>query len=185
MDQFGRQNSLSARNGPCAQGLKSSGVEENGLGKLISLVHGRTGEPLEAKKCLVRNKNPALIVDGPGLSQASIIRFYPRATGIGGISAWMVWKGLEGVERGFLIFKFVGTSFTNADGQRRKELLDLQSSCKRTKKDAFIPIKAKPATRSTKLTVGITTSGEPKDTGNIRALQQAAAWDPPSCKQEN
>jgi hypothetical protein len=88
--------------------LKSSGFEENGLGKPISLVHERTGEPLEAKKCLIRNKNPALIIDGPGLSQASIIRFYQRATGIGVINAWMVWKGLEGVERGFLIFKACG-----------------------------------------------------------------------------
>ena len=82
----------------------------------------------------------ALVVEGGSLPRASIIRFYQRATGVRGISAWMVWKGLEGVERSFLVFKLVGASFVNAEGKSRKELLHIQSSFQRTKKDAFIRV---------------------------------------------
>lgn len=74
VDEFCSQYSLYAKNGPCCQMLRSSGVEENDSGKSIIFVQGSTGERLEARRCLVRKNNFALVVDGHSLSQSSIIR---------------------------------------------------------------------------------------------------------------
>lgn len=118
VDAFYDLNVLNTKNGHCSQILKASEYEANHLGRSIIFVHGRTGDPLEARSCLVRKGEYALVVSGPSLPKSSIIRCHPRETGIRGISAWVVWKGLEGVERNFLIFKFVRTSFTIASGKR-------------------------------------------------------------------
>jgi hypothetical protein len=142
IDAFHAVNVLSARNGPCSLTLKASESEMYHLGRSKTFFHGRTGEPLEAKKYLVRKGRFVLVANGPSLAKSSIIRCLPKETGVQGIAAWAVWKGLEGMERNFLIFKVVGTSFTFG-GKRRKELLTLQNHFKAQKRDPFIPAKVK------------------------------------------
>jgi len=142
IDAFHAVNFLSAKNGPCSPTLKGSGFEMDHLGKSNIFVHGRTGEPLEARKYLLHKGKYVLVVSGPGLPKSSIIRCLPRETGVKGVTAWAVWKGLEGLERNFLIFKVVETSFT-VGGKRRKELLTMQGNFKAQKRDPLVPPKAK------------------------------------------
>jgi hypothetical protein len=184
VEDFYRDNRLNAKNGPCSPGLKAPCDEENDRGQQMTFVHGITGKPLVARRCLVRKNTFALVVQGGGLSQESIIRFYPQQTGIRGVFAWMVWKGLQGVEKEFLIFKLVGANFTNARGRKRKELSDLQKEFKKMKRDPFDRIVPKsitkgakrPVTSASKRTVpkATGTSRKPHETGGVNLLDLQA-----------
>jgi hypothetical protein len=142
IDAFYVVNILSAKNGPCSPTLKDSEFEMDNLVKSNIIVHGRTAEPLQARRYWVRKGKYVLVVSGPGLSKSSIIRCLPRETGVQDITAWAVWKGLEGMERKFLIFKVVGTTFKLC-GKGRKGLLTLQNSFKAQKRDPFVLPKVK------------------------------------------
>lgn len=174
VDEFRTQYSLYAKNGPCSQMLKASGTEENVLGRSVIFVHGRTGEPVEVRRCRIHANIFAVVIDGPSLPQSCIIRPYPRATGVRGISACMVWKGLEGVERGFLIFKLVGGySFTNTEGKGRKELLDFQNRFKELTSDPFVRVATKPTMpRIARSPTDASPSKEPKNAGIVGKVQR-------------
>jgi hypothetical protein len=174
VDAFYVVNVLNAKNGPCSPTLKASEIEMDDLGKLNIFVHGRTGEPLEARRYLIRKSKYVLVVSGPSLPRSSIIRCYPRETGVRGITAWMVWKGLEGVERNFLIFKVVGTSFTLVDGKKRKELSNLQNNFKGLKRDPFVQPKAKFTRKKlAKQAADASEREKPRDVDTTEKLQQS------------
>jgi hypothetical protein len=169
---FCRDNKVNSEIGPCTKKLGSATIEKTEQGKPIAFVHGRTGENLEARKCRIRGGYFALVVEGGGLTQASIIRSLPRSTGVGGITAWMVWNGLSGVDRRFLVFKLFGTSFTNPDGKKRKELVKLQNNFKQQKKDPFVRVKPK-ATRKKSSNPGASSKsfGAPSQTNILQHSQ--------------